>query len=144
VDFVLVGGLAGIVQGLTRVTQDLDICAPFSEASLSRLIAALGPLHARFRDRPERALPSDARGLAGFTNLYLETDDGDLDVLGEIAGLGGFEQVKARSVTLSLFGTSVRSLDLDALIDAKRALDREKDRADLRELELIRKRRGSG
>jgi len=141
VDFVLVGGLAGIVQGATRVTQDVDICASLSEANLARLVGALSGANPRFRGQPGRPLPSDPRALIGYKNLYLETDDGDLDVLGEIAGLGSFDQVRARSVDLMLFGAPVRSLDLDALIDAKRALHREKDRSDLRELELIRAKR---
>ncbi|MBI5545784.1 MAG: nucleotidyltransferase [Deltaproteobacteria bacterium] len=141
VDFVLVGGLAGIVQGMTRVTQDVDICAALLEANLARLIDALAGTNPRFRGPPRLPFPADAGALLGYKNLYLETDDGELDVLGEIEGIGSFEQVKARSVALPLFGSAILSLDLDALIDAKRALNREKDRGDLRELELIRAKR---
>ena len=85
------------------------------------------------------AIP-DAAVLAGYRNLCLECGLGDLDVLGEIAGVGGFEAVRARSVELELPGRRIRVLGLDALIDAKRALGREKDREALRELELIRAR----
>jgi hypothetical protein len=34
VDFVIVGGYAGVVHGCTYVTQDIDICCDFSPANL--------------------------------------------------------------------------------------------------------------
>ena len=119
------------------MTMDVDVCAPSTPANLERLFAAVRELHPRFRDRPEVSVSSAAQ-LAGFRNVYLLTDFGALDVLGEITGVGDFEAVKAHSIEISLWGHPVRLLSLDALIDAKRALDRDKDRAVLRELELIR------
>lgn len=138
VDFVVVGGLAAVAHGATRLTVDLDVCAPFSEANLARLLEALRDLHARFRSQPPKPLPARAEDLAGFKNLYLETDYGELDVLGEIAGVGTYESVRPRSVELPFLDRTVRVLSLDALIEGKRALGREKDREVLRELELIR------
>jgi len=34
VDFVVIGGFAGVVHGCTYVTQDIDICCDFSPATL--------------------------------------------------------------------------------------------------------------
>jgi len=137
VEFVVVGGLAAVAHGASRMTRDVDICCPMTEANFERLVEALRDLHAHFRDHRERALP-EARELAGYQNLYLETDWGELDVLGKIAGVGDHQSVKARSIEVSLWGQPVRVLALDALIEGKRALGREKDRDAVLELELIR------
>lgn len=138
VEFVVVGGVAAVAHGATRLTVDIDVCAPFTDANLARLLNALRDLHARIRSHPPKPLPARAEDLAGFKNLYLETDYGELDVLGEIAGIGAYESVRPRSVELPFLGRTVRVLSLDALIEGKRALGREKDRHVLRELELIR------
>jgi hypothetical protein len=41
VDFVIVGGFAGVVHGCTYVTQDVDICCDFSAANLLALQKAM-------------------------------------------------------------------------------------------------------
>ena len=41
VDFVIVGGFAGVVHGCTCVTQDIDICCDFSPANLLALQKAI-------------------------------------------------------------------------------------------------------
>jgi hypothetical protein len=117
------------------------VCAPFTEANLGKLLSALQGLGARFGEPRALPLPSGPNDLVGYTNLYLTTDEGKLDVLSEVTGIGGFDAVRARSIDLTLFGVKVRSLDLDAIIEAKRAMLRDKDRLDLRELELIRAKR---
>ena len=61
-------------------------------------------------------------------------------MLGEITGVGGFPEVRQRSVEVALWGRTVRILDLDALIASKRVLLREKDVPQLAELEVIRSR----
>ena len=97
VEFVVVGGFAAITHGATRLTQDLDVCASFSEENLERLLAALSGIHPHFRAPARRPLPQRAQELAGYRNLYLETDLGDLDLLGEISGLGPYEVVRSRA-----------------------------------------------
>jgi len=136
-EFVIVGGFAAVAHGATRLTQDLDVCCPFTDENLRRLIAAIGGLNPRFRGPSRRALPETSEELAGFKNLYLETDLGELDVLGEIAGIGSFPAVRARSEVVTLWARAVRILQLDALVESKRALARGKDLEALRELEVI-------
>ena len=43
VDFVIVGGFAGVVYGCTYVTQDIDICCDFSADNLLALQKAINP-----------------------------------------------------------------------------------------------------
>lgn len=141
VRYVLVGGLAGIAHGLTRQTQDIDVCAPLDERNVSRILSAYSGIHPRFRMRPDRPpLPGDPAKLRGFKNLNLVTDLGTIDFLGELPGIGDFEVVVRHSIELDLQGMPCRVLDLDTLIAAKEAARRRKDLYDLAELEAIRKR----
>ncbi len=74
-------------------------------------------------------------------NLYLDTTMGQLDCLSFIDGLGDFEQVKRASELVEIEGTKVRVLSLDALIKAKKSMNRPRDREALLQLEAIRKLR---
>ncbi len=141
VEFAVVGGVALVLRGSTRVTIDLDLCYARTPANLERLAAALTAYRPRLRGAPED-LPFlwDALTLRSGLNFTLTTDLGDLDLLGELPGVGGFEQVAAGSSTLEVGGLSVLVLDLDALARSKRAAGRAKDLLDLAELAEIRKR----
>lgn len=54
-----------------------------------------------------------------------------------MTGLGPFEEVNAKAVTVEAFGRRIRTLDLKSLIQSKRAAGREKDRSALAELESL-------
>lgn len=45
VEFVLVGGLAAVVHGVTLVARDVEICCRFSEENLMRIQRAVVDLH---------------------------------------------------------------------------------------------------
>ncbi len=142
VDFVLVGGMAGVVHGSSQVTEDLDVCAPLSRENVERIIRAIGDLRPRWRMLPQNpTIPLDAALLSTYKNLYTITDMGQLDILNEITGVGSFEEVKRQSVTLSVVGMTCRVMSLDALIRAKRAMGRPRDHQAAVELEAIRDRR---
>ena len=72
-----------------------------------------------------------------LNNLYLETDLGPVDFLGEIKGIGGFEHVRQISVEIDLFGKRCRVISIEGLIRAKEALGREKDLLAAKELRAI-------
>ena len=74
-------------------------------------------------------------------NLYLETDWGQLDCLGEILGLGGFKDVQCLSETIGLDGAECQILHIEALIIAKKAMGRPKDIETIQQLEVIQKER---
>src|SRR5262249_47307917 len=76
-------------------------------------------------------------------DLYLQTDLGKLDCLGEIAGVGDFNAVLKNSVEASFSYGTFRFLSLDALITAKKALGRERDLTAVRQLLAIRERTGN-
>ncbi|OHB65268.1 MAG: hypothetical protein A2Y76_08735 [Planctomycetes bacterium RBG_13_60_9] len=145
VDFVIVGGYAGVVHGCTYVTQDVDVCCDFSPANLLALQAALSDLHAVHRMTPARKpLELTAENAAEFKNLYLDTDIGRLDCLGYIEGIGGFEQVKQVSERVEVEGARLHVLTIDALIAAKQAMNRPRDREAVRQLKAIKRLRRDG
>ncbi|HEV3200213.1 MAG TPA: hypothetical protein VGZ73_20050 [Bryobacteraceae bacterium] len=77
----------------------------------------------------------DRSTLRNGTVSTLSTDLGAIDLLAEVSGLGGFDEVKACSILVQAFDRSVWTLDLPSLIRAKRAAGREKDLRILPELE---------
>jgi hypothetical protein len=138
VEFVIIGGWSAIINGSRFMTDDLDICYSRKPENLRRLAQALAPYHPRLRGLPE-GLPfiwdeSTLRNGAVFT---LVTDLGDIDLLGEVNGLGSFDEVRAGSYVTEAFGRTVRTLDLKSLIQAKRAAGRNKDLTVIPELESL-------
>jgi hypothetical protein len=139
IEFVIVGGIAGSIHGSTQATFDLDLCYARDYANLVRLAELLSPFHPQLRGAPP-GLPFvwDAETLRHGLNFTLRTDLGDLDLFGEIPGVGSFERVRAASVIVKLFNVECAVLSLDGLIVAKRAAGRTKDMLVLPELEALR------
>jgi hypothetical protein len=141
VEFVVIGAFASVAHGVTIVTQDVDICCPFTSRNLMKLQAALAELHPVHRLTPKHLpLQLTREKCRGLKNLYLETDLGVLDCLREVLGVGSFAAVKKQSVVIDLGFGKCRVLGLDALIKAKRAMGRPRDREAVIQLEAIRAR----
>ena len=117
VDFVIVGGIAATLHGSVHQTFGLDIC--FCGAP------------------PNLPFIWDSATLRNDLNFTLHTALGDLDLLGEVAGIGDFPAVKAKSKTLELFGHRFSVLTLSGLIVAKRAAGRAQDLRIIPELEAL-------
>jgi hypothetical protein len=79
---------------------------------------------------------------ATLKNLYLQTDLGKLDCLGEVAGVGKFEEASKQSVVAKFSYGEFRFLNLAALIASKKAVGRERDLAAVRQLVAIQERAG--
>jgi len=58
----------------------------------------------------------------------LKTDLGVVDCLSEVLGVGNFEEVLENSVEVELPYGKCRILDIDSLIRAKEAMNRDHDR----------------
>jgi hypothetical protein len=144
VNFIVVGAYAGVVQGVVLVTRDLDICYERTPENMKRLAGALVPYHPNLRGAPP-GLPFtlDERTLAQGMNFTFETDFGDIDLLGELSGVGQFRDLARDAVELEIYGMQVRVASLDALIRSKRAAGRPKDLVALQELEAIRESRSA-
>lgn len=138
VEFILVGGIAARIHGSPRVTQDIDIVYSRSDRNLARLARALAPFRPYLRGAPA-GLPFEwsAATLRAGLNFTLTTTAGDLDLLGDISGGGGFEDLVAHTETVRVFGIDTLVLDLPWLIKVKRAAGRPKDLEAIAELEVL-------
>jgi hypothetical protein len=139
VDFVLVGGMAAIAHGSSAVTEDVDVLIQFELETLDRVLRALAPVTPRLRMTPERrALGVDPAEYLGWRNLYVTTDEGVIDFLGALTGLGEYPAIRAASVSMQVADFSCQVLSLADLITSKRALGRPKDLRVALELERVR------
>jgi len=138
VRFVIVGGFAGVVLGSPRVTVDLDIVYARDADNLARLTLALEPLSPYLRGAPPGLpfrldVPTLIRGL----NFTLTTAMGDLDLLGEVAGGGTYEELLPHTRRIRVFETDIDVVTLSQLIRLKRAAGRPKDFEALAELQVL-------
>lgn len=89
----------------------------------------------------------DTKTLRNGLNWTLSTDIGEIDLLGEVKGIGAYNEVIKYSETMEIYNMKCNVLSLEGLIKNKKALGRGKDKAALIELEAlleIRKRIGKG
>ncbi len=141
VQFVIIGGVAAALHGSTLLTRDLDICIPLGSESLLRLQAALQGLNPRIRAGSDSIpLELDESAAAAVKNLYITTDEGRLDCLGFVDGVGDFAMVLRESVELNLGGFSCRVLGLQALIREKEASGRPHDLQTVVQLKALQER----
>jgi len=142
VEFIVVGGVAAAVHGSARATFDLDVVYRRTPENLERLVLALIPYHPYLRGAPP-GLPFrwDATTIRRGLNFTLKTDVGDLDLLGEITGGGGYEALAPSTTLIRAFDIECRLLNLDRLIEVKRAVGRPKDFEVVAELEIVREQR---
>jgi hypothetical protein len=142
-EFVIIGGVALVASGSSRVTEDLDICYGRSKENIARVAKALAPFRPTLRGAPpELPFVLDAQSLRSGLNFTLSTTAGDLDLLGEVPGVGTFADVSKDAVEVELLGCRVHIMSLDALERSKRAAGRAKDLLDLAEIRELRKQRG--
>lgn len=141
---VIIGGVAAVYHGTSDVTHDLDVCYARSPENLEALVTALNSVNAFLRGAP-RDIPFilDAETLRKGLNFTFDTDIGSLDLLGEIRGVGRFEDVIQDSEPAEMFGHEFQVLSFSKLMESKRVAGREKDLRTLAELKAIQEYRES-
>ena len=146
VEFILVGGLAAIVQGAPVLTFDVDIVFLKTAENLPRLLAALQEIDARYLDPAGRHIVPDAEKLASFRMHQLITSLGPLDVMEKIGTEMSYADLVHDTQISEVAGVKVRVLGLEKIILSKEQADRDKDRATLPLLRRILrlKQEGSG
>jgi hypothetical protein len=146
VDFVLIGGMAGIAQGSNYPSFDLDVAYSREKDNVGRLVAALGEIEVRLRGAPaDLPFQLDERVIENGANFTFVTPFGDFDVLADVAGVRSYSDLLAKSDKREFFGLEVQVASLDHLITMKRAANGPKDRNMLEEYlvlaEKIRERK---
>jgi hypothetical protein len=129
VDFVVIGGLAGMARGSSYPSYDLDLAYARDRDNLERLAAALRELGATLRGASaELPLQLDAKSLAEGSNFTFNTRFGPLDILGAPAGAPPYERLReGAGERLLIENEPVAVASLDHLIAMKEAAGRPKD-----------------
>jgi len=147
-EYVVIGGVAAVIWGSPRNTEDIDICPSDVTENLGRLAGALNELDARFRPPGlEKGLPPsrwDDKSFASFTSLSLVTKHGWLDVWFRPDGTRGYRDLIEDAAEAEFRGVRVQVADLDDIIRSKAAAGRDRDLQaipHLRELQQRRRRR---
>lgn len=139
VDFVVVGGIAGIARGSAFMTEDLDIAYARDPENLGRIAAALAALNARLRNAPADApFLLDAETLKRGSHFTFDTDRGPLDLLDRPDGSPSYAELRRRAGDpLDVDGLPVRVASLDDLIAMKEATGRPRDQVVASELRML-------
>ena len=130
VDFVIVGGLAAVLNGAPVHTYDVDIVPARDEENLSRLLRVLDGIDAIYRIQPSRRLKPSLSHLRSPGHQNLVTTCGHLDVLGTIGRGLTYQDLLPHTIEMEIGeGVRVRVLDLATLVALKEELAGEKDLA---------------
>jgi len=129
VDFIVVGGVAAVLNGAPISTFDLDLVHARTPGNLDKLMIALASLEAIYRDQTHRKLPPSRDLLAGDGHNLMSTKFGPVDLLGTIGSGHTFETLLPDASEQSLGDLNIRVLSLAALIRIKEETARDKDRA---------------
>ena len=135
VDFILVGGLAAVVQGAPVTTMDVDIVHNQSPENIAKLLAFLKSIGA-FHRRPDDKLIEPQEGdISGMGHALFTTRLGPIDVLAAIEEGRAYGDLLEHTVAIGFRNHTIRVLDLKILIQLKRASTNLKDKQRLPVLE---------
>jgi len=130
VDFVLIGGLAGIIHGSSYPSYDVDVAYARDDDNLERLAAALRELRATLRGAlKDVPFQLDAKTLKNGAHFTFETEFGSLDILSDPDGAPPYIRLREDAgEPVEFEGEWIRVATLDHLIAMKEASGRNKDK----------------
>ncbi|MHC4913006.1 MAG: hypothetical protein ACYTE5_08385 [Planctomycetota bacterium] len=135
VDFILVGGLAAVVQGAPVTTMDVDIVHNQSPENIAKLLAFLKSIDA-FHRRPDDKMIEPKEGdISGMGYALFTTRLGPIDVLAVIEEGRAYGDLLEHTVEIGFRNHTIRVLDLKMLIQLKRTSTDPKDNQRLPVLE---------
>ena len=144
VDFIVVGGVAAILEGVPITTLDLDIVYDRSPENLQRLLEVLTTVEACYRDPAGRHIVPTVEKLATIRMNLLRTNLGPCDVLASMSG-ASYEDLLESTRTRQVGELRLRVLELAKVIESKELANRDKDKAVLpvlrKTLEIKRQKR---
>jgi hypothetical protein len=142
VDFVVIGGIAMLLHGSSRLTRDLDIVFAADEGNLEALCRVLVGLEARLREITEDVpFVPDSGTLRNVQLLTLDTAAGWLDVHREVDGAPRYDVLRRHAERMDLGDFSVLVASPDDMIAMKLAAGRPVDLIDVDELQAIKRLR---
>jgi hypothetical protein len=132
VEFLIVGGVAAVLQGAPISMLVVEVVHSTDPANVSRVLAALSELDAIYRGQPDLRLRPNESHLSSAGHQLLITRLGPLDLLGSIGSGRTYPDLIMHATELKVGPSmSVRVLDLETQIAIKEEVGGEKDRAAL-------------
>jgi hypothetical protein len=104
VSYILVGGFARVIQGAEETTRGVDLVPSMREENIRRLDLALQELNVR---TPSGDTVSLDQATLGEPVVALTTDHGELKLVWEPAGTGGYDDLR-RAATREPLGRGLR------------------------------------
>jgi predicted nucleotidyltransferase len=143
VEFLVVGGVAAVLNGAPVNTFDVDVVHRRTTENVERLMPVLEEMDAVYRIQPERRLRPAKPALLSAGHQNLITKYGPLDLLGSIGRDMSYVDLLPHSTEMVIAeGIRVYILNLETLIELKEQLGGEKDRAMLPILRGVLERKG--
>jgi hypothetical protein len=135
IKFILVGGLAAVVQGAPVTTMDIAIVHNRSPENKSKLIAFLKSIDATYRRTDDKVIGPNEGDISGMGHFLFTTRFGPLDVLAFIEQGKAYEDLLEHTVEIEFRGHIIRVLNLKALVEFKKTSRDPKDKQRLMVLE---------
>jgi|GEM_PF-489931 hypothetical protein len=144
VDYIIVGGIGGVLHGSPMSTSDVDIVPALKKTNLEALAAALNELNASIMAdgvaggiKVQWTSNELQKWIVDFQFLNLETDHGRLDLIHRPGGTRGYQDLATKAEALSLDDIEVRVAALEDIIRSKQAVGRDRDLEHLPTLRLL-------
>lgn len=135
INFILVGGLAAVVQGTPVTTMDVDIVHQRSSENIVKLLSFLKSIDAVHRRPDDKIIEPTEQDLSGNGHALYSTRFGPLDVLAVIEQGKSYDNLLDYTVDVKFRGHSIKVLDLEMIIELKRTSKNPKDKQQLPVLE---------
>ena len=134
VDFIIIGGVAVILYGMPRVTEDIDVIVKMDEENIKRLRKALRQL---FDDDEIKEITLDE--LNDYSVIrYISPDKEMIDIISTLGE--AFDYNKVKFFEMDIDGYKIKLATLDSMIEMKSKTYRDKDNLDLLFLQELKKK----
>jgi hypothetical protein len=135
VKFILVGGLAAVIQGAPVTTMDVDIVHNRSSENISKLVDFLKSIDATYRRPDNKIIAPKEEDFSVMGHALFTTRIGPLDVLAFIEEKKTYEDLLKNTIEIPFRGHAIQVLDIKMLIELKRKSKDPKDKQRLPVLE---------
>lgn len=143
VEYVVIGGIAVVLHGGLRTTEDLDIVPDPDPGNLDRLCQMLEHVQASLLLNPTRRFGSrEAWLLKRGRNVSITTRYGDLDIVRTLPGVPDYAALVADSERYEVDGITLLAASPERLVAMKQARGSAQDHADVETLRLLQEESG--
>jgi hypothetical protein len=135
IKFILVGGLAAVIQGAPITTIDVDIVHKHSSENIIKLLGFLKSIGAFHRRPDDKVIQPTEQDISGNGHALFTTRLGPIDVLSVIEEGKTYDDLIEHTVDVKFRGHTIKVLDLEIMIELKRTSRDPKDKRRLSVLE---------